>query len=136
MNTIEQAREVSKRLSAITSSSSKNTFLVASATIDALILEVIDKEIMNTGLRNEIAKATVERDHALDVCDSYKAELDEQCRLNGMGSEREASLLGKVERQRKALGQALDALQKLWLLGDAAAITANPAITAIQGVLK
>ena len=39
------------------------------------------------------------------------AERDEQCRLNGMGSEREALLLGKVARQRKALEQALDVLK-------------------------
>ena len=31
------------------------------------------------------------------------AEILEQCRINGMGAEREATLLGKVERQSAAL---------------------------------
>ena len=38
------------------------------------------------------------------------AEIIEQCRLNGMGAEREASLLGKVERQSVALKLAREAL--------------------------
>ena len=31
------------------------------------------------------------------------AEILDQCRINGMGAEREATLLGKVERQSAAL---------------------------------
>ena len=38
------------------------------------------------------------------------AEILEQCRLNGMGAEREATLLGKVERQSAALKLAREAL--------------------------
>ena len=38
------------------------------------------------------------------------AEIMEQCRLNGMGAEREATLLGKVERQSAALKLAREAL--------------------------
>ena len=37
------------------------------------------------------------------------AEILDQCRLNGMGAEREATLLGKVERQSAALKLARDA---------------------------
>ena len=39
------------------------------------------------------------------------AEIMEQCRLNGMGAEREATLLGKVERQSAALKLAREALK-------------------------
>ena len=37
-------------------------------------------------------------------------EITEQCRINGMGAEREAALLGKVERQSAALKLAREAL--------------------------
>ena len=39
------------------------------------------------------------------------AEILDQCRLNGMGAEREATLLGKVERQSAALKLAREALK-------------------------
>ena len=39
------------------------------------------------------------------------AEIIEQCRLNGMGAEREATLLGKVERQSAALKLAKEVLE-------------------------
>ena len=38
------------------------------------------------------------------------AEILEQCRINGMGAEREAALLGKVAQQSAALKQAREAL--------------------------
>ena len=38
------------------------------------------------------------------------AEILDQCRINGMGAEREATLLGKVERQSAALKLAREAL--------------------------
>ena len=41
------------------------------------------------------------------------AEILEQCRLNGMGAERELALLGQIERQSAALKLAKDALQTL-----------------------
>ena len=41
------------------------------------------------------------------------AEIMEQCRLNGMGAERELALLGQIERQSAALKLAKDALQTL-----------------------
>ena len=40
------------------------------------------------------------------------AEILDQCRLNGMGAEREATLLGKVERQSAALKLASLALSE------------------------
>ena len=39
-----------------------------------------------------------------------ESEILEQCRINGMGAEREAALLGKVERQSAALKLAREAL--------------------------
>ena len=39
------------------------------------------------------------------------AEILEQCRINGIGAEREASLLGQIERQSAALKLAKDALE-------------------------
>ena len=39
------------------------------------------------------------------------AEILDQCRINGMGAEREATLLGKVERQSAALKLAREALK-------------------------
>lgn len=41
------------------------------------------------------------------------AEILEQCRINGMGAEREAALLGKVERQSAALKLAKQALTSI-----------------------
>ena len=41
------------------------------------------------------------------------AEILEQCRINGMGAERELALLGQIERQSAALKLARDALQTL-----------------------
>ena len=41
------------------------------------------------------------------------AEILEQCRINGMGAEREATLLGKVERQSAALKLAREVLMSV-----------------------
>ena len=46
------------------------------------------------------------------------AEIIEQCRLNGMGAERELALLGQIERQSAALAKARDALIRLAKLGN------------------
>ena len=50
--------------------------------------------------------------------DQKDAEILDQCRLNGMGAEREATLLGKVERQSAALKLAKDALGEMQDLID------------------
>ena len=39
-------------------------------------------------------------EEAADTIESLQSELAEQCRLNGMGAEREAALLGELERAR------------------------------------
>jgi len=58
-------------------------------------------------------------DDAVDYCDvlhkqieSLQAELLEQCRLNGMGAEREAKLMGEVERLKRQRDVALKGLHK------------------------
>ena len=71
------------------------------------------------------------------------AEILDQCRLNGMGAEREATLLGKVERQSAALKLAREALFDMqdsyaavhgWK--DSFVMAATTAIAAIDEVLK
>lgn len=73
------------------------------------------------------------------------AEIMEQCRLNGMGAEREAALLGKVERQSAALKLAKEALESCDV-GDCStsyvvmpsfdAVAIDEALAAINEVLK
>ena len=64
------------------------------------------------------------------------AEILEQCRINGMGAEREATLLGKVERQSTALKLAREALIGA-LSDDQPYINASKeALAAIDEVLK
>ncbi len=47
------------------------------------------------------------------------AEILEQCRINGIGAEREASLLGQIERQSAALKLASAALGEVQdLIGE------------------
>lgn len=66
------------------------------------------------------------------------AEIIEQCRLNGMGAERELALLGQIERQSAALKRAMDALKVIRGASQAAARfrdlqnTAHEALAAIN----
>ena len=71
------------------------------------------------------------------------AEILEQCRINGMGAEREATLLGKVEIQSAALKLAREALFDMqdsyaavhgWK--DSFVIAATTAIAAIDSLQK
>ena len=71
------------------------------------------------------------------------AEILEQCRINGMGAEREAALLGKVAQQSAALKLAREALFDMqdsyaavhgWK--DSFVIAATTALAAIDEVLK
>ena len=54
------------------------------------------------------------RDHAREL----ERELDEQCRLNGKGSEREAALLGKVERLERENARLREAIADLHAIAD------------------
>ena len=71
------------------------------------------------------------------------AEILEQCRINGMGAEREATLLGKVAQQSAALKLAREALFDMqdsyaavhgWK--DSFVIAATTAIAAIDSLQK
>lgn len=71
------------------------------------------------------------------------AEILEQCRINGMGAEREAALLGKVAQQSAALRLAREALFDMqdsyaavhgWK--DSFVIAATTAIAAIDSLQK
>ena len=70
------------------------------------------------------------------------AEILDQCRINGMGAEREATLLGNVERQSAALKLAREALFDMqdsyaavhgWK--DSFVIAATTALAAIDNAL-
>ena len=64
------------------------------------------------------------------------AEILEQCRINGMGAERELALLGQIERQSAALKLAREALIGA-LSDDQPYINASKeALAAINEVLK
>jgi len=74
---------------------------------------------------------------------ALESEILEQCRINGMGAEREATLLGKVERQSAALKLAREALFDMqdsyaavhgWK--DSFVIAATTAIAAIDSLQK
>ena len=71
------------------------------------------------------------------------AEILEQCRINGMGAEREATLIGKVAQQSAALNLAREALFDMqdsyaavhgWK--DSFVIAATTAIAAIDSLQK
>lgn len=59
----------------------------------------------------EVGDKLVRLSDAEAIIAQKDAEILEQCRINGMGAEREATLLGKVERQSAALKLAEDALR-------------------------
>ena len=73
------------------------------------------------------------------------AEILDQCRINGMGAERELVLLGQIERQSAALKLAKDALESCDV-GDCStsyvvmpsfdAVAIDEALAAINEVLK
>ena len=75
------------------------------AKIDALMLEYCPEEMPKEQM-DELAR------HQEPVSEDRKdAEIIEQCRINGIGAEREAALLGKVAQQSAALKLAREALE-------------------------
>lgn len=65
------------------------------------------------------------------------AEILEQCRINGIGAEREAALLGKVAQQSAALKMARSALMHDgYPCGNGCKCRACEALAAIHEVLK
>lgn len=93
----------------------------------------------------EVGDKLVRLSDAEAIIAEKDAEIIEQCRINGMGAEREAALLGKVERQSAALKLAKEALESCDV-GDCStsyvvmpsfdAVAIDEALAAINEVLK
>ena len=62
---------------------------------------------------NDPCETLVRLSDAEAIIAQKDAEILEQCRINGMGAEREATLLGKVERQSAALKLARQVLMSV-----------------------
>lgn len=68
-------------------------------------------------LRASVSPWSLRRDlevalQAADRIEQLESEIQEQCRINGMGAEREAALLAKVERLETALAGCRDSMPK------------------------
>lgn len=63
-------------------------------------------DIINMGEGIRWGSDTALMDEAADYIDQLQSEMDEQCRINGLGGERELALMAKVEKQRAVLVQA------------------------------
>lgn len=116
------------------------TELVVVAWIDKLMPSrvVKNREVGDTGWEKLVRLSDAEA-----LIDEQAAEIIEQARIIGMGAEREATLLGKVERQSAALKLAREALFDMqdsyaavhgWK--DSFVIAATTALAAINEVLK
>ena len=76
----------------------------------ALCTHAVDSALLNN-LRILSCDPLVRLSDAEAIIAQKDAEIIEQCRINGIGAEREASLLGQIERQSAALKLAKDALE-------------------------
>ena len=109
---------------------------------------ITDREVQHFGAKdiepyNKEQFPLVRLSDAEAIIAQKDAEILEQCRINGMGAEREATLLGKVERQSAALKLAREALFDMqdsyaavhgWK--DSFVIAATTAIAAIDSLQK
>jgi predicted nuclease with TOPRIM domain len=89
------------------------------------IAEGINQNYIVDDIRSELDAVCKERDE-------LKAELGEQCRLNGMGQERELKLITEVERLKERWSATQDDRNKL----DEANIRLNHEAIALQAKLK
>lgn len=71
---------------------------IGSKRLHFVLEQKLDLETQVKELRIQLSKTEKQREEAM-------AEVIEQARLNGMGSEREAALLGKIARLEKELAQ-------------------------------
>ena len=90
-----------------TKSSENSSGLVATCYVETDVEENLYFSAPNYGY------ALVRLSDAEAIIAAKDAEILEQCRINGMGAERELALLGQIERQSAALKLAKDALQTL-----------------------
>lgn len=58
-------------------------------------------------------KASAKTADLANQIESLQAEVEEQCRLNGMGAEREARLMARVDELERAARMALDAIEDM-----------------------
>ena len=90
-----------------TKSSENSSGLVATCYVETDVEENLYFSAPNYGY------ALVRLSDAEAIISQKDAEIIEQCRINGMGAEREATLLGKVERQSAALKLARQVLMSV-----------------------
>ena len=89
-------------------------------------LEVSDKNPALINVNNRAA-AELRRLHAEN--EALKVELHEQARVNGMGGEREASLMAELERKS-------DAIQRLWKERDELRALNAELVEALRGTVQ
>lgn len=82
--------------------------------IDADGGETARKALQERGVVKEIYEQNAENDELLEERDALQKEVDEQCRLNGMGAQRELKLL----TERDALRAALEEIMRVGTTGD------------------
>ena len=107
------------------------------------LVRLSDAEAIILDLQNLVTAENQRKQQFEAEVAAKDAEILEQCRINGMGAEREATLLGKVERQSAALKLAREALFDMqdsyaavhgWK--DSFVIAATTAIAAIDSLQK
>ena len=77
------------------------------------LVRLSDAEAIILDLQNLVTAENQRKQQFEAEIAAKDAEIMEQCRINGMGAERELALLGQIERQSAALKLAKDALQTL-----------------------
>ena len=77
------------------------------------LVRLSDAEAIILDLQNLVTAENQRKQQFEAEVAAKDAEIMEQCRLNGMGAEREATLLGKVERQSAALKLARQVLMSV-----------------------
>ena len=107
------------------------------------LVRLSDAEAIILDLQNLVTAENQRKQQFEAEVAAKDAEIMEQCRINGMGAEREAALLGKVAQQSAALKLAREALFDMqdsyaavhgWK--DSFVIAATTAIAAIDSLQK
>ena len=107
------------------------------------LVRLSDAEAIILDLQNLVTAENQRKQQIEAEVAAKDAEILEQCRINGMGAEREAALLGKVAQQSAALKLAREALFDMqdsyaavhgWK--DSFVIAATTALAAIDSLQK
>lgn len=91
-----------------------------------------DDDLVKRLREDRIAVTQYLGEEAADTIESLQTELVEQCRLNGMGSEREARLMARVEELERTARMAHDSAR--WI-NDEQAIVPYEAMMNLRKVL-